>query len=64
MSSRSERYLANAEKCRQCSEAAYTTGTKHLYAELASQWLRLAEQAHRKDGGAAFVRNYCHADCD
>jgi hypothetical protein len=62
MSSRSERYLANAEKCRQCSEAAYTTGTKHLYAELASQWLRLAEQADRKDEGAAVVGNYCHAD--
>ena len=62
MSSRSERYLANAERCQQCSDAAYTTGTKHLFAELANQWLRLAEQADRKDGGAAFVGNYHHSD--
>jgi hypothetical protein len=62
MSSRSERYLANAEKCRQCSDAAYTTGTKHLYAELAAQWLSLAEQADRKDESAAFVGNFRHAD--
>jgi hypothetical protein len=47
MSSRSERYLANAEKCQQCADAAYTSGTKRLYAELASQWLRLAEQADK-----------------
>ena len=50
MSSRSERYLANAERCQQCSDAAYTTGTKHLFAELANQWLRLVEQADRKHG--------------
>jgi hypothetical protein len=47
MATRSERYLANAERCQQCSDTAYTAGTKHLFAELANQWLRLAEQAHR-----------------
>jgi hypothetical protein len=49
MSSRSERYLANAEKCQQCADAAYTSGTKSLYGELASQWRRLAEQADGTD---------------
>jgi hypothetical protein len=50
MSSRSERYLANAEKCQQCADAAYTSGAKRLYGELASQWRRLAEQADATDG--------------
>jgi len=50
MSTRSERYLANAEKCQQCSDAAYTTGTKHLFAELASQWLRLANSPSERWG--------------
>jgi hypothetical protein len=50
MSSRSERYRANAEKCQQCADAAYTSGTKRLYGVLASQWLHLAEQADRTDG--------------
>jgi len=49
MSSRSERYLANAEKCQQCADAAYTSGTKNLFGELASQWRRLAEQADGTD---------------
>src|SRR5262245_24712238 len=45
MSSRSERYLANAEKCQQYADAVNTFGTKRLYEELSRQWLRLAEQA-------------------
>jgi hypothetical protein len=45
MSSRSERYLANAEKCQQYANAVNTFGTKRLYEELSRQWLRLAEQA-------------------
>jgi hypothetical protein len=45
MSSRSERYLANAEKCQQYADAVETFGTKRLYEELSRQWLRLAEQA-------------------
>jgi hypothetical protein len=32
MSSRSERYLAKAEKCQQISDAADTSGIKRLYA--------------------------------
>ena len=47
MSSRSERYLANAEKCQQYADAADSFGTKRLYEELSRQWLRLAEQAER-----------------
>ena len=46
MSSRSERYLANAEKCQQCADVS---GTKNLFGELASQWRRLAEQADGTD---------------
>jgi hypothetical protein len=49
MSSRSERYLANAEKCQQFADAAHTSGTKRLYGVLASQWRRLAEEADRTD---------------
>ena len=49
MSSRSERYRANAEKCQQCADAAYTSGTKRLYGVLASQWRHLAEEADRTD---------------
>jgi hypothetical protein len=45
MSSRSERYLANADKCQRCAEVAYTPGTKRLYGVLASQWRHLAEEA-------------------
>jgi hypothetical protein len=45
MSSRSERYRANAEKCQQYADAADSFGTKRLYEELSRQWLRLAEQA-------------------
>jgi hypothetical protein len=45
MSSRSERYLANAEKCQQSADAANTSGTKRLYGVLASQWRQLAEEA-------------------
>jgi hypothetical protein len=42
---RSEQYLANAEKCQQCTDVAYTSGTKRLYEVLASQWRQLAEEA-------------------
>jgi hypothetical protein len=49
MSSRSERYLANAEKCQQFADAADSFGTKRLYEELSRQWLRLADQADRTD---------------
>jgi len=49
MSSRSERYLANAEKCQQSADAANTSGTKRLYGVLASQWRQLAEEADWTD---------------
>jgi len=49
MSSRSERYLASAEKCQQCTDVAYTPGTKRLYEVLASQWRQLAEEADWTD---------------
>jgi hypothetical protein len=49
MSSRSERYLAKAEKCQQISDAADTSGTKRLYAVMASQWRCLAEKAKETD---------------
>ena len=49
MSSRSERYLVNAEKCQQCADAAYTSGTKRLYEVLTSQWRQLAEEADWTD---------------
>jgi hypothetical protein len=49
MSSRSERYLANAEKCQRFADAAYTSGTKRLYGALASNWRRLAEEADWTD---------------
>ena len=49
MSSRSERYLANAEKCQQFADAANTSGTKRLYEVLASQWRQLAQEAEGTD---------------
>lgn len=49
MSSRSERYLANAEKCQQSADAANTSGTKRLYGVLASQWRQLADEAEWTD---------------
>lgn len=49
MSSRSEQYLANAEKCQQYADAACIAGTKRLYEVLASQWRHLANQADRTD---------------
>jgi hypothetical protein len=49
MSSRSERYFANAEKCQQCADVANTPGTKRLYGVLASQWRHLAEGADWTD---------------
>ena len=49
MSSRSERYLAKAEKCQQMSDAADTSGTKRLYGVMASQWRQLADEADEAD---------------
>ena len=49
MSPRSDRYLANAEKCQQCADVAYTSGTKRLFGVLASQWRQLAEEADWTD---------------
>jgi hypothetical protein len=48
MLSRSERYLAKAEKCQQISDAADTAGTKRLYGVMASQWRQLADEADKK----------------
>jgi len=62
MSSRSERYLAKAEKCQQISDAADTSGTKRLYAVLASQWRHLAEEADWTDKkGSALLVKIRHA---
>jgi hypothetical protein len=63
MSSRSERYLAKAEKCQQISDAAYTSGTKRLYGVLASQWRQLAEEADWTDkiGSTALLVKIRHA---
>jgi hypothetical protein len=49
MLSRSERYLAKAEKCQQISNAVDNPGTKCLYAVLANQWRQLAEEAEETD---------------
>jgi putative transposase len=49
MSPRSERYIARAKKCQQQADAAHNFWEKHLYEGLASQWLRLAEQADKTD---------------
>ena len=49
MVSRSERYLAKAEKCQQISDAADASGTKRLLGVLASQWRQLAEEAGQTD---------------
>jgi hypothetical protein len=60
---RSERYLANAEKCQQVANAAYTSGTKRLYGVLASQWRQLAEEADWTDkiGSPALLEKIRHA---
>jgi hypothetical protein len=64
MSSRSERYLANAEKCQQVADAANTSGTKRLYEVLASQWSKLAEEAEWTDkiGSPPQLEEVHHAD--
>src|SRR5207247_2122743 len=64
MSSRSERYLANADKCQQCADAAYTPGTKRLYGVLASQWRQLAEEPDWTDqiGSPRLLEEIRHAD--
>jgi hypothetical protein len=63
MSSRSERYLANAEKCQQFADDANTSGTKRLYGVLASQWRQLAEGADWTDqiGSPALLVKIRHA---
>jgi hypothetical protein len=62
MSSRSERYLANAEKCQQISDAADTSGTKRLYGVMASQWRQLAEDADWTDkNSTALLEKLRHA---
>jgi hypothetical protein len=60
---RSERYLANAEKCQQVADAAYTPGTKRLYGVLASQWRHLAEGADWTDeiGSRPLMEKIRHA---
>jgi len=64
MSSRSERYLANAEKCQQSADAANTSGTKRLYGVLASQWRQLADEAEWTDkiGSRPLLEKIRHAD--
>src|SRR6266481_4512787 len=62
MSSRSERYLAKAEKCQQVADAAYTSGTKRLYGVLASQWRHLAEEADWTDQIGSPLEEIRHAD--
>jgi hypothetical protein len=64
MSSRSERYLANADKCQQCADVAYTSGTKRLYGVMASQWRQLAEEADWTDqiGSPPLLEKIRHAD--
>ena len=49
MLSRSERYLAKAEKCQQISDAADTSGAKRLFGVMASQCRQLAEKADETD---------------
>jgi len=49
MLSRSERYLAKAEKCQQIGDAADTSGTKRLYGVMARQWRQLAAKADETD---------------
>jgi hypothetical protein len=63
MSSRSERYLANAEKCQQFADAAHTSGAKRLYGVLASQWRQLAEGADWTDeiGSRPLMEKIRHA---
>jgi hypothetical protein len=63
MSSRSERYLTNAEKCQRSTDVAYTPGTKRLYEVLASQWMQLAEEADWTDkiGSRAVLEKIHHS---
>jgi hypothetical protein len=63
MSSRSDRYRANAEKCHQCADAANASGTKRLYVVLASQWRQLAEEADWTDkiGSRPLLGKISHA---
>jgi hypothetical protein len=49
MLSRSEQYLAKAEKCQQISDAADISGTKRLYGVMASQWRQLADEVDEAD---------------
>ena len=63
MSSRSERYLAKAEKCQQVADAANISGTKRLFGVMASQWRQLAEEADWTDqiGSPPLLEEIRHA---
>ena len=61
MSSRSERYLAKAEKCQQYADAADTSGRKRLYGVLASQWRQLAEEETDKIGSRPLLEKIHHS---
>jgi hypothetical protein len=62
MSSRSEQYIAKAEKCQQYADAVHGLGEKVLYQQLATQWLLLAEQADEMDevGRPPQLRTFPH----
>jgi hypothetical protein len=49
MSSKSEQYIARAEKCQQHADAMQSSGEKVLYQQMATQWLLLAKQADGMD---------------
>jgi hypothetical protein len=46
---RSEQYIAKAEKCQQYADPVHGLGEKVLYQQLATQWLLLAEHADEMD---------------
>jgi hypothetical protein len=62
MSSRSEQYIARAEKCQQYADAEHGLGEKVLYQQLATQWLLLAEHADEMDevGRPSQLRPFPH----
>ena len=65
MSSRSEQYIARAENCQQYADAVQSLGEKILYQELATQWLRLAEQADKTDeAGTPAVESVVASDAE
>ena len=65
MSSRSEQYIARAENCQQYADAVQSLGEKILYQELATQWLRPAEQADKTDeAGTPAVESVVAGDAE